>query len=73
MKSKSNVVELKNHLLNEDPINVLIRQGARQLIEQAVEAELQELLSAYGNDRLPDGRACVVRNGYLPERPLQTI
>lgn len=70
---KDNVIELKNHLPGEtDPINSLIQQGARQLIAQAVEAELEELLSVYQDKRLPDGRASVVRNGYLPERPLQT-
>lgn len=71
--SKDNVIELKNHLPAEgDPINNLIQQGARQLIAQAVEAELEVLLSVYQDKRLPDGRASVVRNGYLPERSLQT-
>jgi transposase-like protein len=37
-----------------------------------VEAELQELLSLYSDRRTGDGNAVVVRNGYLPERELQT-
>jgi hypothetical protein len=41
------------------------------LINQAVEAELQELLSLYSDRRTADGNAVVVRNGHLPERELQ--
>jgi transposase-like protein len=37
-----------------------------------VEAELQELLEAHAERRTADGKAGVVRNGYLPERELQT-
>ena len=50
----------------------MLRIGARRLIEQAVEAELQELLMAHEDRRLADGRAGVVRNGHLPERDIQT-
>ncbi len=50
----------------------MLRVGARRLIEQAVEAELQELLMAHEDRRLADGRAGVVRNGHLPERDIQT-
>lgn len=30
------------------------------------------MLSQYESHKLPDGRQAVVRNGYLPERTLQT-
>jgi len=50
----------------------LLRAGIEQLIYQAVEAELEDLLSAHADRRLTDGKAGVVRNGYLPERELQT-
>ncbi len=55
-----------------DPLQELIRNGARQLIQTAIESELSELL--YRNcDKVSDsGHAGVVRNGYLPERELQT-
>lgn len=55
-----------------DPLSELLRSGARDLIAQAVEAELQVLLDQYADHRLPDGRKTVVRNGYLPERTVQT-
>lgn len=55
-----------------DPLTELLRTGARELIAQAVEAELQALLDQHAEHRLPDGRQAVVRNGYLPERTVQT-
>lgn len=55
-----------------DPLTELLRSRARELIAQAVEAELQVLLDLHIQRRLPDGRQAVVRNGYLPERTIQT-
>lgn len=55
-----------------DPLTEVLRQGAKELIRKAVEAELSEMLSAYSDIRLLDGRPAVVRNGYLPARELQT-
>ncbi len=70
--SKSNVVTLQDPESSGDALTELLRRGARQLISQAVEAELQELLAVYADRRTSDGKAAVVRNGYLPEREIQT-
>ena len=56
----------------DDPLTELLRRGARDLIKQAVEAELQTFMETYAEDRLPDGRRAVVRNGYQPKRRIQT-
>jgi transposase-like protein len=50
----------------------LIRRGARDVIQRAIEVEVSELLAEYGNVRTLEGRAAVVRNGYLPEREVLT-
>ena len=50
----------------------LIKRGARQVIQQAIETELAELLSNCANVTTLHGRAAVVRNGYLPERQVLT-
>ncbi len=55
-----------------DPLHALLRAGARELIAQAVEAELASFLEGVAGQRLEDGRQAVVRNGYLPERRVQT-
>ena len=55
-----------------DSLTELLRRGARDLIENAVEVELQGLLEAYANVTDLVGRQAVVRNGYLPEREILT-
>jgi putative transposase len=50
----------------------LVRRGARQVIQQAIEAELAELLSSCANVTTLKGQRAVVRNGYLPEREVLT-
>ena len=50
----------------------LIRQGARQVIQQAVEAELAQLLEQYQNVKTITGSRAVVRNGFLPSREVLT-
>ncbi len=70
--NKSAVIALEDRAESLDPLTELLRAGARQLIEQAVETELQELLAAHVGRLLADGMAGVVRNGYLPEREIQT-
>ncbi len=56
----------------EDPLSEMLRDGARQLLAQAVAAELEEFLSRHQPRREGRGRAAVVRNGHLPERQLLT-
>ena len=55
-----------------DPLTDLIRKGARQLIEQALEAALDALLSQFANETTEEGHARVVRHGHLPEREVMT-
>lgn len=57
---------------NNDPLTEVLRSGARALIASAVESELETMLSAYKSLKLDDGCQAVVRNGYLPERTIQT-
>lgn len=56
----------------QDPLTELLRSGARDLILKAVQTELSVMLEQCKDLRLPDGRQAVVRNGYLPERTVQT-
>jgi hypothetical protein len=45
----------------------LIQRGPRQIIQQAVEAELTTLLEQYQNAKTAGDKRAVIRNGYLPE------
>ncbi len=69
---KTNVISLEKLAGTDDLLTDLLRNGAKALIKQAVEAELSELLAQHSDRVLSDGRAAVVRNGYLPERDIQT-
>src|SRR5512144_2180290 len=67
------VVELKiPGALQDDPLTAVLRDGARRLLAQAVEAEVSAFLAEHADKVTADGRRRVVRNGYLPERDIQT-
>ncbi len=42
----------------------LIRRGARELTQKAIEVEVRELLADYENVKMLGGQRAVVRNGY---------
>ena len=69
---KNNVLEFQGREIRLDPLTELLRKGAQDLIGQAVELELAELLARYSDCRTGEGKAAVVRNGYHPRRELQT-
>ena len=56
----------------EDPLTEVLQAGARKLLAQAIEAEVASFLEAYAALVDDAGRRRVVRNGYLPERAIQT-
>ena len=71
--SQDNLIEFKKpEACVDDPISDILRQGARRLLTAALEAEIQGFLQQY--KEITDDKGCqrVVRNGYLPEREIQT-
>ena len=66
------VVALRQPGNVEDPLTELLREGARQLLAQAVEAEVADMLSAHDHLRTEDGRRRLVRHGHGPEREILT-
>ena len=54
------------------PLDGLLREGARRLLQAAVEAEVAEYIQAHADQRDTDGHRLVVRNGRAPERTIQT-
>ena len=55
-----------------DDLTDLLREGAKRLIAQAVDAELSATLAEFADYKDDAGRRYVVRNGYLPEREIMT-
>ena len=70
--NEDNVVPFEKPAEFKDPLTELLRRGAQQLIHQAVEAEVAALLAGYEKEVDENGRAAVVRNGYLPARKILT-
>ena len=73
--TQDNLVKFKTPETTEsfsDALSELLRQGARQIIAQAVESELNDFLGQYEGLRDESGRRAVVRNGYLPARTVTT-
>ena len=55
-----------------DDLTDLLREGAKRLIAEAVEAEVSATLSEFADYTDDAGHRHVVRNGYLPEREIMT-
>jgi putative transposase len=56
----------------DDPLLAVLREGARRMLLQAIEAEVEAFLAAHAGLRDQQGRRRVVRNGHGPERQIQT-
>jgi transposase-like protein len=70
---KDTVIELKKPENSiEDPLTELLRQGARKLLMQALETEIELFLKQNENIQDDEGRRQIVRSGYGPERKVQT-
>jgi transposase-like protein len=69
---KNNVTELVQPGDFKDQLTEILRQGARNLVLQAVEAEFASFLQSHDNERMENGRKRVVRHGHLPERKVVT-
>lgn len=72
MTEDSKVVRLRQPDEIDDPLTAILRAGARRLLEQAIEAEVESFLASFKDLKLPDGRDRVVRHGHGPERAIQT-
>jgi len=70
---KDNVIDFKKpEPFVDDPITDVLRTGARKLLTEALEIEIEGFLSQYREFRDNQENQRVVRNGYLPERDIQT-
>ena len=70
--TETNVFQLSQPGTFTDPLTEILRNGARALLAQAVEAEVSSLLSCHADKLTDDGRRRLVRHGHLPEREIMT-
>lgn len=70
---KDTVIELKKPEVSaEDPLTEVLRRGARELLIQALETEIEIFLNEHKHIQDDRGNRQVIRNGYSPERTIQT-
>lgn len=69
-EGSQSVVSLRAESTN--PMEVILREGARQMLQHAIEAEVIAYVSSHSDQVDDRGRKQVVRNGWHPPRHLQT-
>jgi transposase-like protein len=72
---EDSVVEYRNPGISlpvADALTEVLRSGARELLQQAVEGEVAEFIARHRELKDERERQRVVRNGYKPERTIQT-
>ena len=67
-----NVVRLVQPGAFDDQLTEVLRNGARALLAQAIEAEVAGFLAKHTDLKTNDGHQRVVRHGHLPEREVMT-
>jgi putative transposase len=70
--SDSNVIKLAQPGAFTDSLTEILRNGARALLTQAVEAEVAEFLAKHADLKTVTGQQRVVRHGHLPQREIMT-
>jgi len=71
---KTNVVTIKNRVDQDtfSPLEQIIRKGAQQLLQFAIEEEVAEYIDKHANVVDMQGHRVIVRNGHMPEREIVT-
>ncbi len=71
--TQDNVIDLKKpESVINDPITTVLRNGARRLLAQALEAEIEVFINQYTDLKDEQGRRRIVRNGFMPDRKIQS-
>jgi hypothetical protein len=67
---KDTVVELRRPETGRDLLTAMLQERAQQLIAGAVQAEFEDFLARFAEERTEGGHAAVVRNGFQPKREI---
>ena len=71
MNSVANI-EIKNPRKSNSPLEELLIQGAQKMLQIAIENEVNEYCNQFQYLKDEKGFRTIVRNGYLPERKIQS-
>jgi putative transposase len=66
------VANFREQFEGRDLLDQLVRRGAQQMLQQAIEAEVQEFIEQHQDRHDEHGNRRVVRNGHKPNRKIVT-
>ena len=66
------VLAFRRQFDDRSPLDEIIREGARKMLQAAIDAEVDSFIQDYQHRRDEDGRRLVVKNGSLPTREILT-
>lgn len=72
MRERSNEIVSLPATTSRDVLTNILRDGAQQLLAQAIEAEVAQWIDSHQHVQDDHGHRQVVRNGRLPKRTLMT-
>jgi len=69
----NNVISLEKPEGNfNDQLTEILRQGCTRILKEALEVEIRTFIEHYKHLKDDQGKQRIIRNGYLPEREVQT-
>jgi len=69
---KDNIIELNKREVIKDLLTERLRAGAQRLLAAILDEEVEAFIAQHEKKRLENDQRRIVRNGYLPEREVQT-
>lgn len=66
------VLAFRANLESRSPLDEIVREGARRMLQAAIDAEVDEFIATHASRLDNQGRRQVVRNGKLPAREILT-
>ena len=66
------VLSFRAQFDERSPLDELVHEGARRMLQSAIDAEVESFIAQHSNRRDDQGRRLVVKNGSLPERKILT-
>jgi transposase-like protein len=66
------VLAFRQQFDEKSPLDELVREGARRMLQSAIDAEVEAFIARYSDRVDASGRRLVVKNGSLPAREILT-
>ena len=66
------VIAFRQQFDDRNPLDEIIHEGARRMLQAAIDAEVDAFIETHQHRRDEEGRRLVVKNGSLPAREILT-